>query len=232
MPAQDVFRTLPPELRSYALVGHYLSSFAIMEAQLNTTIASALKLDLLQKVIVTKNIQFRDKQKIIRTLLSVAYMPKEEADQYDKQLVRLGELSLDRNMVAHDLFVSDENGDGIEFIVMKATGKLTFPEVRWSVDDVEAKSDELLALRETLKELEIKLKNADLLKALLQPQPQGGLGLGGALLQPATGVAPILAPWWQGQLAQAAPQLPSDPSSDLQETIDAKAPETPQEPQE
>lgn len=220
---QDVFKTLPPELRSYALIGHYLSSFAIMESQLNSAIATALKLNALQAAIVCKNIQLRDKIKITRTLLSVSLLGGDEKKEFDKVLVRIGEVSNDRNMVAHDVFLSHKASGGVEFIVTKAAATLQFPDVFWSVDDTEARSDELLAIGEKLKALAGKFTYSDLIRALLDAPPEPGNTL--KLPTPKTGGLMEL-----GRLASLLAQ--EAPSSSPPETTDAISPEAPQELQE
>jgi hypothetical protein len=219
---QNVFRDLPPEIRAFALAGHYLSSFAIMESNLNAAIGAGLRLGELQTLIVTKNIQFRDKQKIIRTLTNIAFIPDETKAAYDRTLIRMGDMSNDRNMVAHDLFFADEDGDGIEFIVTKAHGTIKFPETKWSVDDVEERSMELLATSDRLKALKEDFKRSDQLLALAKAPPQWI----NALMTTNAGL-------WSQEFSGPVPlRPPSDPNSAPQETTDAKSPETPKEPPE
>ncbi|HEY0920504.1 hypothetical protein [Devosia sp.] len=225
MAPQDAFRSLPPEIRAMALAGHYLQSFALMEAQLNDTIASALKLDTPQKLIVCKNIQFRDKQKIIRTLVSSSFMPPAEKAEYDKLLIRMGELSNDRNMVAHDLFLAPEKEGDIEFLVTKATGKLQFPETVWTVDEVEQKCDELAGVQGKLKALSGRLSYADVIRALVEQEDRKARGI--ALEQ-----MPISALFGLVPPDQGSHLPPSDPESHPQETTNATTLETPQEPLE
>jgi hypothetical protein len=152
-------------------------------------------------------------------------MPVAEKAEFDAMLVRMGDLSLDRNMVAHDLFFHPDDGDGIEFLVTKATGKLQFPNHNWTVDNVEQKSDELLSLRDKLKALERRLSYADLVRALIQQEDRKAR-------EDVAQHSPIAMLFGQAPSDQADHQPPLDPGSLLQGTTDAKSPETPQEPQE
>lgn len=220
--SDNSFLNLPPNLRAYALAGLYLQSFALMEGNLNATIGAALKLSSEQRFILTKNLQLRSKLMSLRTLVSVAPLPPEKRAAYDKLLQRIGTISDDRNMVAHDVFGPDDQGDGIEFLVTKASGKLTFPDVRWSVQDTLDKSEELGAISEQLKKLKSDLSQSDLIRALAR-HPNALA----SLYQPPIDGLPAL-----GSQGEAPPQPPSDPSSTPQETTDAKAPETLQEPRE
>lgn len=191
-----------------------------MESRLNDAIATALRLDVLQKAVICKNIQLRDKTKIARTLVSLAFLTDDQKQHYDKTINRISTLSNDRNMVAHDMFDADPSGDGVEFFVTKAAGKLHFPETRWSVDETEEKSDELLLIADTLDHLKKAFGRSDIVKALLEQQksPESAQPIGG-LFQ-------------LGSSIPAPPQPPSDQGSAPQETKDAKPLETPQEPQE
>lgn len=222
MGGKEVFHDLPPIIRSYALVGHYLNSFAIMEASLNEVIACAIGLSQVQKAVLCKNISLRDKTKIARTMLSLALLSDKDKKLYDKAIVSIAGHSTDRNMVAHDLFDVDETGDGVEFFVTKAHGKLEFPETKWSVDTVEEKSEELLSLSSTLRECSRQLKHAEIIAALLatpDPQPPSGAPpIGGLFQLGASALAGQTTPWFLG--------------TDPLEPKDATSPQTPEEPQE
>lgn len=67
------FDELDREIRAYALVGYYLNAWSVMETALNECISKALRLDDLQSVVVTKNIQFQGKVKVMRTLADLLF---------------------------------------------------------------------------------------------------------------------------------------------------------------
>lgn len=218
MGGKEVFHTLPPELRAMALVGHYLQSFALMEGAMNTAIGKALKLDSIQAIIVCKNISFRDKIHILRTLVDISPIDPTTKKKHDTFLNKIANFATDRNMVAHDLFAPDESQTGIEFFVTKAKGKLQIPTTIWTVDKVEDKSEELLDAQRKLKHLSSLLARLDVVKALLE-RPQDNSSPIGSLFQ-------------LGREILEAPLPQSSPDSANQKTNPAEDPQTPEEPRE
>lgn len=217
MGGKEVFNTLPPEIRAMALVGHYLQSFAMMESAVNSAISKALKLDPVQGIIVCKNISFRDKIHILRTLLSISPVTSAVIKTHDEMLNEVGRYSADRNMVAHELFGAHPAKGGVEFLVAKAKGKLRMPETFWTVDEVEEKSDKLLSARDKLMRLATLFGQMDVIKALIDRQAKDGATITGLLQLGA------LHP------EEFQPQLSPDSSS--QETNPSQGPQTHQEPQ-
>lgn len=189
----EPFASLEPEVRAFALVGYYLSGWGGMENALNRCIAKALNLELAQGVIVTHNLQFRNKIKILRTLINETVHPDQDRSRYDKFAIGLDNMSVDRNMVAHEWFEPCEKTGGVRFFVTKAHGKLQFPEVRWSIEAVDDKHTELFNAVKTLKSLEDVFAHSDAIKAIVKAlmdapkepsQPMGGLfGLGRTFLE-------------------------------------------------
>ena len=125
---------LPPHIRARALVGYYLQSWAYMEADLNEAVGDALGLSNLQRTIVCKNMQLSNKLHVLKCVLTLEFHPNSCAEDL-KALDAISKLSADRNMIAHDMFFDDDKGNGVKFLVMKAKGKLSYPETRWSIDD-------------------------------------------------------------------------------------------------
>ena len=145
------FSTLPPNMRCRALVGYYLQAWALMEWRLNEFISGALRLVSLEATIVTKNIQFRDKIHIAKTLVDLRLHDEPKCEAYTTMLNSLAGLSPDRNMVAHDMFGPE--GDGVRFYVSKAKGKLSFPNTVWTFDTFVQKTNELRDFNEELTRL-------------------------------------------------------------------------------
>lgn len=206
-----------------ALVGHYLQSFALMEAALNSVIATALKLDVLQKAVVCKNIQLRDKIKIGRTLAEMVLFSPDERTRFDKLFIKLGSISQLRNMFAHDMFLPDPKGGGVEFFVTKASADLQFPDTTLSVDEIEERCDDLSAISEDLDALAVAIKSADAFRSVAK-----------ALIEAETdaSMSPIAEALMRGGLDQALRQALEAPDSTPQESTGAKAPETPLDPLE
>lgn len=180
MITQTVFAELHPIVRTYALVGAYLQSWSIMESKLNKTLGRALGLSNLQSVIVSRNIQMRDKIHITKSLLHLEVFNETERATYLAVANRIVTLSQERNIVAHDLFYADDNGDGVSFFVMKAKGPLAFPDVRWAIKDFADKTEELFNVGLDLDKLGSLMGRLKLAKALAEHPPTGmfgGLGL-------------------------------------------------------
>ena len=177
---QKAFLALPPATRACALVGAYLRSWAIMEAQLNRTLGRALGLSNLQTVVVTRNVQLRDKLHMVKTLLNLEVFNEEERTTHLKTIKRITNLSTDRNTVAHDMFHEDEKADGVTFFAVKAKGNLEFPDIRWSVRAFAEKAEELFELYQNLKNLEHLMGRVNMARILASEKPNallGGLGL-------------------------------------------------------
>lgn len=171
---------LPRDTRAFTLVGMYLQSWAVMESQLNRTLSRTLGLDTLQGIVVTRNIQMRDKINIVKSLIHLVVINDATRSRYLKLLERIGGLSGDRNTVAHDMFDHDEDGDGVRFYVTKAKGKLQFPNVRWSIDVFTEKCFELYDIHKHLRQLDNVLDSDKIARAFATAQPNamlGGLGL-------------------------------------------------------
>lgn len=127
------FTDLSGPLRARALVGTYLQKWAFMEADLNEAIEIALGLDSLPGIIVCKNIQLRDKVYILKSIISL----NNPGDRFQADIDALSKIAdlatKERNLIAHEAFAADKEGDGVRFFVIKAKGKLSFPEARWSI---------------------------------------------------------------------------------------------------
>lgn len=193
------YADLPPPLRTRLLIGTYLQSWSFMETDLNDAIQVALGLNSLQGVIVCKNITLRDKIYILKSIITL----NDRKKIYESEVDALSEIAdiagKERNMIAHDAFVPDKEGDGVRFLVMKAKGKLVFPDSRWSIADFQEKLQNLDRLSSILQSIaeRFRKKTPDLATLLKEPrnalfelaypdphahQPQENLGLG--LLQP------------------------------------------------
>ena len=206
----DPFISLEPEIRCYALVGYYLNAWAVMETALNDTITKALALDSLQSVVVTKNVQYQAKIKIVRTLVEMLLRNHKRQVQHDKALISIGNLGFDRNMVAHDLFLPSSKCDGVEFLITKASGKLKMLNTHWSVQDVHDRVDTLTEATRTLKKIQSDIGIKRVSEALIAGQRKN------ALLVALAG------------LDQDTPPIPCSPDCPPQGTTDAKLPDTPQ----
>lgn len=216
---------VPPRTRGFALVGEFLQWWSFMEAEIRAAIATALGLSRLQAVFVCANISLRDKINILKTAVSVSYIPVADAASYKKLLDNIATHAAVRNMIAHDMFFPADDGKSVSFFVVKAKGKLEIPDVVWDrakfrqeYETLRNWTQELTKLRQTLADAKVaealtlrpmaalsEMSNAD------QPMP--------SLFALAYGHPPTLPP-------EEPPQ--SNPAPSNEET----SPQTPSEPED
>ena len=174
------FKALDPDLRCVALVGRFLQQWSALEAALNTTIQTMLKLTSLQGAIVTKNMSLRDKINVVKSIVDV-YAPLHRKKSALTTMKNIQAYTAWRNTVAHECFLPDDKGDGVEFIVMKAKDKVSFPEERWSVANFKEKGSLLHQATQGLYEIQKEFKASPLANALLaglSPPKENISGLG------------------------------------------------------
>jgi hypothetical protein len=124
--------------QAYVLVGRFLSYFALLESTINNCVGKVLRLDGLQTYIVTRNTQFRDKINILKAAATLA-LPQGSA--LVGLLDEAASISKDRNIVAHEVFGVSEDERGVEFLAVRARGKLTFPKIVWTPKYFQEKYD-------------------------------------------------------------------------------------------
>jgi hypothetical protein len=187
------FRRLEPNMRTLALVGNFLQHWSFVEARLNDVIVKSLGLAELNGIVVCRNIQLRDKIKIAKTAIHMSLIASSEQQEIYKKLIdKIGEFSLKRNVIAHELFVPSDKCDGVHFLITKANGKITFPSEHWSVDAFGQYYDQMRNFDRTLEELLGKLETSSLVRAMMSVEdrkseptaPLSQLGLGGLLSLP------------------------------------------------
>jgi hypothetical protein len=209
------FKTLDPETRAYALVGKFLSDWAYMEYKINDAIGKALGLDAMQEVMVTSNIQFRDKIHILRTAIHHTIIrPVSERDRLKSVLTKISEYSTTRNMMAHTAFVATPLGE-VCFFVTKARGEVKMPEETWDIPKFEEAYLTLANYTEEAKTIISRIETASLVKALIRaPQTELGLTKGGLF---GLGFSGLLGP----QLLASLDSIPDQPTT-------RKEPQTPE----
>lgn len=187
MASLDEFKALPIRMRSYALVGRYLQCWAFMEGKLNDALGKVLGIEGLKLLVVVRNIQLRDKIHIVKCALTLQRIPTAEVEQHQKLLERIGNLSKDRNMMAHDIFAGDADSEGVRFIVAKAKKSIQLPDTVWKVEKFFSAYDEMHDIHLKLWDLEKRLEAVQLEKLLSESAPTlgiGGLGLLGSHSRP------------------------------------------------
>jgi hypothetical protein len=158
------FGSLEPELRAAALVGRYLQLFSFMENEIDNAIAKILKLENIQQYILSPNIPYLSKLHILKTLVSLSYLPDARKKRYAKILNEVMGLSAPRNIIAHNVFGPSGNTDGVIFLVTRAQGEVKFIEMDWSIERFMTEFDKLSKYEEQIKEMKniVTVLNANL----------------------------------------------------------------------
>lgn len=221
------FQDLDPNTRSYALVGQFLQAWSVMEDSLHTCIQTAFNLTPTMLHILCANLRLHDKLNIARTIVDISAMtPENDKAKYQKLLRSIGKYSPHRNMVAHDMFLPDEKGEGVKFLTVKAKGKFEMPNVVWTAKNFQEEGKIVDGFRGGLYELNEILKISPIkdekyreaiARALLDWHPDsnwqptsrsGGQGLLGPHFQPPQ-VLPDSGPTTQEKTSQT----PSSPQT-------------------
>src|SRR5262245_57211145 len=128
MSIADQLAATPPQIRCFALVGQFLSPWAALEAAINNAIQTALQIASVQAVVITHNMQLRDKINVLRTVCDQC-VNEPDCTYYKNQLAKIARFSSHRNMVAHDAFHVDDakNADGVMFVSAKMKGTFALP---------------------------------------------------------------------------------------------------------
>jgi hypothetical protein len=161
MTNQD-YTELAPAIRAQALVGRFLQAWSAMEISLHETIGAALQIETTKLWILCANLRFRDKTNILRSLIDVSYFPDEEKQKAKTRLRKLAERSKHRNMIAHDPFEADPNGNGARFITVKAKGDYDTPLISWSIHRFDEEDRALEGYNGFLRGLEERFKKRPL----------------------------------------------------------------------
>lgn len=174
------FAALPHNVRVVALVGYYLQCWALLEGVLESTIGKVVGLTPLQEAIIVKNMQLRDKISILRAVVNIG--PRLNHKEYLAALTAVADVArTERNVVAHERFSEDDKGNGIKFSIVRAKGKVTFPDVRWSAEEVLMKTERLFELTDTLDSMRRSIRP---LSGPAANAMFGGLGLLGSPFPP------------------------------------------------
>jgi hypothetical protein len=146
--------TLHPDTMAVALVGRFLQHWGALEPAMREAIGNGLRLGKLETVMVCCNMQLRDKINLLKTLAEFR-LPKEAIEQkrFKDALEDISDLSWIRNMMAHDVFAPSPDRQGVQFLVMKAKGKLDFPETIWPASRFYEEASRVGAVQEEIKAL-------------------------------------------------------------------------------
>ena len=154
MDFEKTYLDLEPLIRSHALVGAYMGYYAAMECEINDMIQECFKLSGADALIICTNLNYHSKIKILKTL-NDTYSGNEDARKIvERNLTKVGDLSKDRNMIAHTPFVpSKKTGGGITLLRTSASKKINIAPIEWSIKDIEKKCSKLFQAAKFIREL-------------------------------------------------------------------------------
>lgn len=149
------------------LVGEFMWHWASLEQEVNKSYRKLLRIKGINGYIAVANITLRDKISAIRTVVHMAAAELSWWRAADKDLTAIATMNNERrNLVAHNAFMGHSSG-GVEFLIIKAKGKLDIPDVVWTPEEFEQVFAEVERLRERLKETTSAVLGPDL------PPPSG-----------------------------------------------------------
>ncbi len=154
------FRSLDPKTRAFALAGRFLQSWASMEWEIGAAIATALNVNKITEYILAQNLSFTKRIFVLRCLCQISHLPDIDKEFANKLLGAIQGTYGYRNNVAHDLFRPSDKHDGVEFMTVRARGKVSFPEANLSVADFNLMDIAIIMATQRLEELNKKLKAA------------------------------------------------------------------------
>lgn len=179
--------TLDPDTRALVFVGAFLRGWALMEHELNSAVAKSLGLARLQEIIVTRNIQLRDKLNILATTIDLSGLDEKRREHFKSKLKKIANYAYVRNMMAHDAFGPSPDSNGVQFLTIKARGSLEIPEEIWDKAKFAEAMAKVKSFRVELEALQKELEEASLITALMnakqKPPTEGLFGLGLLSLQ-------------------------------------------------
>jgi len=195
------------------LVGRFMYEWALLESAINGGVGKLLGMDAVEETIATNNMQFRNKANILKTVIDLRGGGDDWAKAAHKDIEKICDLSLDRNIVAHTIFGPTEDGK-VRFLVVKASDKLKFPETVWSPEDFVARYKKMKIYRGRVEEI----------ISVLAKRKIGLGGMFGAWTQLANQLPPGQDHGnYLGRLLLGNPDSPTPTSEE--------APQTPQEPE-
>jgi hypothetical protein len=198
--------------QAYKLVGQFMSLWSILESSVNEGVGKLLGMDTLEATIATANMQFRSKIHILKAVVHLRCGMSDWGKAAIKSIETAGTLADTwRNIVAHNAFVP--HGDGVKFLIVKAKGKLDFPEtIRSETDflivgrnlgDLAKRIDDIVARVAAMKGGKMSLSDLVSLWSTSPPPPQENANYLSPLLQGYLGFAP--------PTNEEYPQTPQEP---------------------
>jgi hypothetical protein len=153
------FKSLDPEIRAYALVGQFLKRWSELETRIHEAIGAALGIDETRRYILCANLHLKDKIHVLQSLVHQSSFSSEVKEETNKELTAILNYTK-RNMIAHDAFDPDPEGDGVVFLPVKARQTFSRPRERWSIAKFEEEGQTISGFSENVTRLKAKFPGA------------------------------------------------------------------------
>jgi hypothetical protein len=130
-----------------------MGQWALLETSLNTGVGRLLGLKTVETAIATANMQLRSKIHIVKAVVHLKRGTTDWGKDALKDLEAIAGLADKwRNVVAHVPFAPHASG-GVQFLSIKAKGKLSFPDIIWGRADFDEVFDEIMRLSHRVEEI-------------------------------------------------------------------------------
>ena len=168
---------------SCTLVGRFMKEWAFAEAALDEVIATALKIDTIESWVLSTTITLHLKWNISKSLINLSQMSVKDKQKFMKMEKEFNNLSRDRNLLAHCMFVEREEKDVVKFLQIAHKGTIKSTVIEWSEGDFMERVERIKGFEQKLKIINKKLKDSNLLRrptlseimSSIQPDPFTGL---------------------------------------------------------
>ena len=162
-------------VKACELVGRFFYHWSQLEFTINRAIWKLFDVAALEGLIITSNLQLRDRLHIVNTALQFKGRSQDEVwkRRVRKTINRIGRLGGNRNFLAHTMFSATTTGH-VDFFHVEARGSLNLPDTLWHPKQFQCQYDLIQKADVDLEQLTKSLEMHQQLIRLLAQQPTLG----------------------------------------------------------
>src|ERR1700733_9074154 len=162
-------------VKACELVGRFFYHWSQLEFTINRAIWKLFDVAALEGLIITSNLQLRDRLHIVNTALQFKGRSQDEVwkRRVRKTINRIGRLGGNRNFLAHTMFSATTTGH-VDFFHVEARGSLNLPDTLWHPKQLQCQYDLIQKADVDLEQLTKSLEMHQQLIRLLAQQPTLG----------------------------------------------------------
>ena len=157
---------------AFELVGRTINQWSMVECQVDDVIQKTHKLTHPQSVIICKSLSMWKKIEILKSLVKHSSMSIDEKTSFGEKIKELEKLSEQRNIIAHCIFVPNDDNTKVRFFNSK---KIEISHIFLSMNQFYNLFKRLGNMLGKLEHLEERLAETDAQKALAEANPFAGL---------------------------------------------------------